>query len=174
MKDNTAKKLEYDDIFDQAVDDFQNQTVVNPEDELEIPPLKVDVKIDFEKIESIDDKTDFISDMQYLRTKLLTGIGQADQILQSLLKRINIDDSLNGDTQPKGFYRYYEVSSQILKQICDASKELVNLHASNTKIKKDMGWDKVKTDEEVNIGDRKVNMTLKDIISEVKKENHDE
>lgn len=169
--DNTAKKLDYDDIFDQAVDDFQNQKVVDIEDSLEIPPLKVDVNINFDKIESIDDKTDFISDMQYLRTKLLTGIGQADQILQSLLKRINIDDSINGDNQPKGFYRYYEVSSQILKQICDASKELVNLHTSNSKIKKDMGWTEI---SEVNNGDKKTSATLQDVINEIKKENKNE
>lgn len=167
----TKTKLEYDEIFDQKINDFEQNTV-SVEDELDIPDLKVDINVTFDSIESKGDKEDFISDMQYLRTKLLQGIAQADQILNSLMKRIKIDDELTTvDAAPKGFYRYYEVSSQILKQICDASKELVNLHSSNTKIKKDMGWNAEDEIKDVTDGLEKVNKVksdLRSIVNELK------
>ena len=168
------KKLQFDDIFDQSVEDTE-KTIISAEEELDVPEMKVDVNIQFDKVESVDDETDFTHDMQYLRTKLLNSIEQADQILQSLLKRIIIDDTIAADSTPqRGYYRYYEVSSQILKQICDASKELVNLHTSNTKIKKEMGWNQVVDNKECKNGKEKIVNTLQDVVNGLKGVKNDE
>lgn len=161
------EKLQFDDIFSKKAD--KEVEIQSPEDELDVPEMKVDVQVHFDKIESNGDQEDFQSDIQYLRTKLLRSIAQADKILTSLLKKISIDDEIidSSDT-PRGYYRYYEVSTQILKQICDASKELVNLHTANMKTKKEMGW--IDTLESIDPSKPKEGTkTLVNIIQELKK-----
>lgn len=150
-------KLIFEDIF-------PSEQEPQPEDfnsSLDIPDIKVDVNISFETPKSEGDKEDFDKDLQYVRNKLLNSIGQADQILTSLLKKIIVDDttSMLPEQQPKGYYKYYEASTQLLKSICDSSKELLNLHSTNIKTKKEMGW--IKQDDEKEKIDEKTGEVIK-------------
>lgn len=163
------EKLDYNDIFpiekEVQVEDFN--------DALDIPEIKVDVNISFETPESEGDKIDFDKDIQYVRNKLLNGIGQADKILTSLLKKIIIDDetSMMPEQQSKGYHKYYEASTELLKSICDSSKELLNLHSLNLKTKKDMGWIKESEEIEEDKPDEKPQKTsgkLSDIVNKFK------
>jgi hypothetical protein len=153
-----------------------NHEPKSPEEALDIPTVHVSVDINFEPIENKGDEENFNHDIQYVRTKLLNAIGQADHVLTSLIKLITIDEQLvSMDQPPKGFYRYYDVSTQLLKSISESSKELINLHSNNVKIKKEMEWNTKKEDIDAQKEDGEkvqeiVNKTstLKDLVSKVK------
>jgi hypothetical protein len=158
----SKEKLNYKEIFPE---------VISIEEELDIPEVKVNVEVHFDTIESKGDKEDFVDDIHYIRTKLKNSIGQADLILNSLMKKIMVDDEISAsdDNFPKAQYRYYEVSSTLLKSICDASKELINLHTTNVKTKREMDWEEKSIDnkEEVN---NKRSGSLSDLLKNIKKE----
>jgi len=160
--------LKFEDVFEEK----QNMEIVSVESELEIPEIKVTVDINFEKIETKGDKADFENDIQYVRTKLLHSIGSADKILNSVISVITATEETTGLNQPpRGFHNYFEVSTQLLKSICDASKELINLHTQNLKTRESMGW--LKKDEITNAEteEEKVNKNksnLRDIVNSVK------
>lgn len=169
MSDN--KKLDYNEIFQKDIENIQDELgITSINEELEIPEIKVTVDIKCEPIESDGDEKDFSNDVQYLRGKLLHSVGKADQILESLLKKIRIDDEMDlaQPNSSKSYYRYYEVSAQLLKSICDASRELVNLHASSVKIKKDMNWLEVKSKEEAIEKIEKTRGNLREIVNNIR------
>lgn len=127
----------------------QDNTVTSVEDELDIPKVNINVELKYEKAEHKGDMEDYSDDIMYIRNILLKNISSADKILESLLKKIVANDEMNdmGDSNAvKSSPRYYEVSSLLIKSICDAGKELLNLHATNLKIKNDNGVEK-KNDE---------------------------
>ncbi len=175
MKDKKKKKkdkLNYEDIFSTQEKVEIEKEVKSIEDELDIPEMKVSVDIKFDALETKSDEEDFLHDINYARTQLLKSMGQADQILQSLLKKIISDDEQMVEVK-RAAPRYYEVSSQILKSICDASKEIVALHAQNIKIKKDMEWNiknKVNNedDKSENVVKEEPKKTLREIVQQVK------
>lgn len=127
------------------INEIMPQQEVTPvEDELEIPKVEVNVSIEYQKLESKGDKEDYNDDAQYVRGTLLRTIGKADKILESLMKKIvSADEMMNIEEESfsKPQAKYYEISSTLVKSICDASKELINLHATNSKIKHDNEWD---------------------------------
>lgn len=164
------EKLDYHEVFPMEQE-------VQPEDfndALDIPEIRVDVNINFETPASEGEKIDFDKDIQYVRNKLLNGIGQADKILTSLLKKIIIDDetSMMPEQQTKGYHKYYEASTELLKSICDSSKELLNLHSLNLKTKKEMGWIKEEEDgdgeEKPDEKPKKMSGNLSDIVNKFK------
>ncbi len=158
--------LQFEDVFQQP--EKKDIEVKSIEETFDIPEVKVEVEIKFDPIETKGDKQDFSDDINYVRTKLLHSIGKADKILDNLLAMISMDEKLIEMSQPpKGYYRYYDVSTQLLKSITDASKELINLHSQNLKIKKDMEWlEVVEVKEEDKIVNKKVK--LNDLIRDVK------
>jgi hypothetical protein len=131
-------------LFDEAdVDEgIDNVTINSIEDELGIPTVKVDVDIHYEKAESKGDKEDYQDDLAYSRNVLLKSLGTADKILESLMKKIAANDQITVDdeTSPRIQVKYYEITPVLVKSICDASKELINLHISNTKVKNENSW----------------------------------
>lgn len=161
--------LKFEDVFEEKA----NMEIVSAEDELDIPKVQVTVDINFEKIESKGEKDDFENDIQYVRTKLLHSIGQADKILNSVIGVITATEQTTGlNEPPRGFHNYYDVSTQLLKSICEASKELINLHTQNLKTRESMGWMK-KEEAEVKSenGEEIVNKNksnLRDIVNAVK------
>jgi hypothetical protein len=159
--------LKFEDVFEEPEKKMQ---IVSAEDGLDIPEVKVTVDINFEKIESKGEKDDFENDIQYVRTKLLHSIGQADKILNSVIGVITATEQTTGlNEPPRGFHNYYDVSTQLLKSICEASKELINLHTQNLKTRETMGWIKkteVKENDEETVNKNKSN--LRDIVNSVK------
>lgn len=159
--------LKFEDVFEEPEKKMQ---IVSAEDELNIPEVKVTVDINFEKIESKGEKDDFENDIQYVRTKLLHSIGQADKILNSVIGVITATEQTTGlNEPPRGFHNYYDVSTQLLKSICEASKELINLHTQNLKTRETMGWIKkaeVKENDDETVNKNKSN--LRDIVNSVK------
>lgn len=129
---------------------IQDNNVSSVEDELDIPKVNINVELKYEKAEHKGDMEDYSDDIMYIRNILLKNISSADKILESLLKKIVTNDEMNdmGDNNAfmKSSPRYYEVSSLLIKSICEAGKELLNLHATNLKIKNDNGVEK-KNDE---------------------------
>lgn len=165
--------LQLEDIFDKSTSN--DIEVKSPSEQLEIPDVKVEVEIKFDPIVSKSDKEDFIDDIQYVRTKLLHSIGKADKLLDNLVTMIAMDEALIEMSQPpKGYYRYYDVSTSLLKSITEASKELINLHSQNLKIKKEMEWIKEPENQETEIEESKKEVNKKkninDLIKEVKSE----
>jgi len=146
---------------------IQDNTVTSVEDELDIPKVNINVELKYEKAEHKGDMEDYSDDIMYIRNILLKNISSADKILESLLKKIVANDEMNdmGDSNAamKSSPRYYEVSSLLIKSICDAGKELLNLHATNLKIKNDNGTEK-KNDE--NNGN---NMNVVELIRQIHK-----
>lgn len=161
--------LQLEDIFEKHNKEIE---VKSPSEQLDIPEVKIEVEIKFEPIESKGDKQDYVDDIQYVRTKLLHSIGKADKLLDNLVTMISMDEALIEMSQPpKGYYRYYDVSTQLLKSITDASKELISLHSQNLKIKKDMKW-LTESDKESEKDNKEVNKkkNINDLINEVKSE----
>jgi hypothetical protein len=161
--------LKFEDVFEEKA----NMEIVSAEDELDIPKVQVTVDINFEKIESKGEKDDFENDIQYVRTKLLHSIGQADKILNSVIGVITATEQTTGlNEPPRGFHNYYDVSTQLLKSICEASKELINLHTQNLKTRESMGWmKKEETEVKSENGEEIVNKNksnLRDIVNAVK------
>lgn len=160
--------LKFEDVFEEKA----NMEIVSAEDELDIPKVQVTVDINFEKIESKGEKDDFENDIQYVRTKLLHSIGQADKILNSVIGVITATEQTTGlNEPPRGFHNYYDVSTQLLKSICEASKELINLHTQNLKTRESMGWMKKEEAVKSENDDSVVNKNrsnLKDIVNAVK------
>jgi hypothetical protein len=162
--------LKFEDVFEEKLNKME---IVSAEDELNIPEVKVTVDINFEKIESKGEKDDFENDIQYVRTKLLHSIGQADKILNSVIGVITATEQTTGlNEPPRGFHNYYDVSTQLLKSICEASKELINLHTQNLKTRESMGWmKKEETEVKSENGEEIVNKNksnLRDIVNAVK------
>ena len=161
--------LQLEDIFNKSNNELE---VKAPSDQLDIPEVKIEVEIKFDKIDSKGDKQDYVDDIQYVRTKLLHSIGKADKLLDNLVTMIATDEALIELSQPpKGYYRYYDVSTSLLKSITDASKELINLHSQNLKIKTEMEWLKDNASEE-DKDKKEVNKkkNVNDLIKEVKSE----
>lgn len=150
------------------INEIMPQQEVTPvEDELEIPKVEVNVSIEYQKLESKGDKEDYNDDAQYVRGTLLRTIGKADKILESLMKKIvSADEMMNIEEESfsKPQAKYYEISSTLVKSICDASKELINLHATNSKIKHDNEWDN--TNKENN--QEKSVMSTQELIRQIK------
>jgi len=163
--------LQLEDIFEKHNKEIE---VKSPSEQLDIPEVKVEVEIKFDPIESKGDKQDYVDDIQYVRTKLLHSIGKADKLLDNLVTMISMDEALIEMSQPpKGYYRYYDVSTQLLKSIADASKELISLHSQNLKIKKDMEWlTESESEKESEKENKEVNKkrNINDLIEEVKSE----
>ena len=158
------EKLEFSDIFEKT--EGIDAGIKSIESELDIPTIHVDVNLTFDAINSEGDKEDFTKDVAYVRTKLLHSIAKADNILNSLIKLMVIDDQLMAMNEPpKGFHRYYEVSTQLLKSISDASKELISLHTQNLKIRKEMdiGTKTDKPEEKVN-----TKMSIQELLKKAK------
>lgn len=160
--------LQIEDIFNKQNNELE---VKSPSEQLDIPEVKVEVEIKFDPVETKGDKQDYIDDIQYVRTKLLHSIGKADKLLDNLVTMIAMDEALIELSQPpKGYYRYYDVSTSLLKSITDASKELINLHSQNLKIKKDMEWLKESENEDTDKKEVNKKKNVNDLIKEVKSE----
>lgn len=160
--------LQIEDIFNKQNNELE---VKSPSEQLDIPEVKVEVEIKFDPVETKGDKQDYIDDIQYVRTKLLHSIGKADKLLDNLVTMIAMDEALIELSQPpKGYYRYYDVSTSLLKSITDASKELINLHGQNLKIKKDMEWLKESENEDTDKKEVNKKKNVNDLIKEVKSE----
>ena len=138
-----SENININKLFDDTPEILEKeQKVTSVEDELDIPTVKVDVDIHYQKAISKGDKEDYEDDMAYARNTLLKSLGSADKILESLMKKIVANDqiSVDDDTSPKIQVKYYEISTILVKSICDASKELINLHVANSKVKHDNPW----------------------------------
>ena len=161
MEENT----ELEELFGKSEDVIpQTSDVIPVEEELDIPRVNINVELKYEKAEHKGDMEDYSDDIMYIRNVLLKNISSADKILESLLKKIVANDEMNdmGDSNAmKSSPRYYEVSSLLIKSICDAGKELLNLHATNLKIK----GDNTEKKDEDNKGN---NLNVVDLIREIK------
>lgn len=164
-----ADELNYEEIMKDLEPSVSE--VKSVEDELEIPKVEVNVNIEYQKVESKGDKEDYKDDAQYVRGTLLRTIGKADRILESLMKKIvSADELMNIEEESfsKPQARYYEISSTLVKSICDASKELLNLHATNSKIKHENEWELKKEDTK---DEANVTMSTQDLIRQIRESN---
>lgn len=154
-----------------AVDDIPKVTPV--EEELDIPKVNVNINLSYDKAVSKGDEQDYSDDISYARNILLKTLASSDKILESLMKKIVANDEMmdiDGNDFSKPQARYYEVSSLLTKAICDISKELINLHATNTKIKHENDWNKNNND--VNDEKQNTGMTSMELIRHIKEANN--
>lgn len=137
------ENAELEELFGKSEDSNpQTPEVVPVEEELDIPKVHIDVDLKYEKAEHKGDIEDYSDDIQYVRNILLKNLASADKILESLMKKITVNDeldSLNDTNGGRYQAKYYEISTLLIKSICDAGKELINLHSTNLKIKSDNG-----------------------------------